>query len=101
VQNGHRCGRIGILFAVVAIDLLLHHGVDGAATVYCDCGVAAKENHHHHHERLTAGLRKVAARMPPATPSSSASMSRETTAIRPRKTMLGSIYRGRLRRGRQ
>jgi len=41
---------------------------------------------------LTVGLRKVAARMPPATPSSSTPMSHETTAVWPRKTTLGSIY---------
>ena len=32
-------------------DLLLHHGVDVAATVHHDCGVAAKENHRQHHKR--------------------------------------------------
>ena len=51
MRNGHRCGRAGILFAVMTTDLLMHHGVDGAATVHCDCGVAAKENHHQHHEK--------------------------------------------------
>ena len=44
MHNGHRCGRAGILFAGVAIDLLLHHNVDGVATVHYDYEVAAKEN---------------------------------------------------------
>jgi hypothetical protein len=43
-------------------------------------------------KKMTTGLRKVVARMPPAIPSSSTLMSRETTVIRPRKTTLGSIY---------
>jgi len=50
VRNGHRCGRAGILFAVVATDLL-HHSVDVDAIIHCDCGVAAKKHHHQHHER--------------------------------------------------
>ena len=41
---------------------------------------------------LTVGLRKVTARMLPATLSSSTPMSHETTVVWPRKTTLGSIY---------
>ena len=52
MQNGYRCGRASILFAVVATDLLLHHGVDGFAIVHCGCGAAAKDKHHQDHERI-------------------------------------------------